>query len=85
MNLEHDGVYKGVPYINLQADVYRPVEDAVNHARYMGYTLPEFYMFRNILWTPESQIAFQKTMKENAPVSKPWFIRQQTMIRRSRT
>ncbi len=65
VNLEHDGVYKGVPYINLQADVYRPVEDAVNHARYMGYTLPEFYMFRNILWTPESQITFQKTMKEN--------------------
>ena len=66
INLEHDGVYKGVPYINLQADVYRPVEDALNHARYMGYTLPEFYMFRNILWTPESQIAFQKTLKENA-------------------
>ena len=64
INLEHDGVYKGVPYINLQADVYRPVEDALNHARYMGYTLPEFYMFRNILWTPESQIAFQKTLKE---------------------
>ena len=60
----HDGVYKNkMPYIKMESDVYRATEDAKNQSKKMGEVAPEFYMFRNILWTPTFQKEFMDTMK----------------------
>ncbi|MBO4548444.1 MAG: hypothetical protein J5758_04430, partial [Abditibacteriota bacterium] len=61
-----NGLYKNkMPYIIMQADVYNPEADAKAHAGYMGKNMPEFYMFRNILWPVENQQTFYDTLKKN--------------------
>ncbi|MBQ9358777.1 MAG: hypothetical protein IJT95_04475 [Abditibacteriota bacterium] len=54
-----------MPYIIMQSDVYDPEADAKTHAAYMGKNMPEFYMFRNILWPVANQKLFYDTLRKN--------------------
>ncbi len=60
------GLYKNkMPYIIMQSDIYDPEADARTHATYMGKSMPEFYMFRNILWPVANQQLFYDNLKKN--------------------
>ena len=58
--ITHDGVYKGImPYVRLERDIMDVEKDAKDIAKnVMGEAVPDFYMYRNILWTPTGQKTF---------------------------
>ncbi|MCX6377813.1 MAG: hypothetical protein NTU88_17580, partial [Armatimonadetes bacterium] len=50
------GVYKGMPYMRMSDDLNGPPEDSAKLVlSRLGEQKPEFFIFRNILWSPTNQ------------------------------
>lgn len=54
-NVPHDGMYKTMPFVRMEYDIYNPERDVkiiIDKARKQT---PEFFAYRDILWHPSSQ------------------------------
>lgn len=64
---EHDGVYKGVPFIRHEDTLIYPNNDETafikTTVKKFGKNTPDFYMFRHVLWDASGQMAFIDKIK----------------------